>query len=102
VEPDRDSDLCNWIDWIDIGHAARNRVRDLGSGVFVAWRCRLAHRRLALFRRLDGHAGCIRANAATTLAADGGLEAVNGMILFGVSTAYVFAVMQLYWSMLAK
>jgi hypothetical protein len=32
----------------------------------------------------------------------GGLEAVNGMILFGVSTAYVFAVMQLYWSMLAK
>jgi hypothetical protein len=32
----------------------------------------------------------------------GGLEAVNGMILFGVSTAYAFAVMQLYWSMLAK
>jgi hypothetical protein len=32
----------------------------------------------------------------------GGLEAVNGMILFGVSTAYVFAVMQLNWSMLAK
>ena len=32
----------------------------------------------------------------------GGLEAVNGMILFGVSTAYVFAVMQVYWSMLAK
>src|SRR6516164_6291811 len=32
----------------------------------------------------------------------GGLEAVNGMILFGMSTAYVFAVMHLYWSMLAK
>ena len=32
----------------------------------------------------------------------GGLEAVNGMILFGVSTAYLFAVMQVYWSMLAK
>ena len=32
----------------------------------------------------------------------GGLEAVNGMTLFGVSTAYVFAVMQLYWSMLGK
>jgi hypothetical protein len=32
----------------------------------------------------------------------GGLEAVNGMILFGMSTAYVFAVMQLYWSLLAK
>jgi hypothetical protein len=32
----------------------------------------------------------------------GGLEAVNGMILFGVSTAYVFAVMQLNWSLLAR
>ena len=32
----------------------------------------------------------------------GGLEAVNGMLLFGVSTAYVFTAMQLYWSMLAK
>ncbi|WP_198031901.1 ion channel [Bradyrhizobium sp. Ec3.3] len=32
----------------------------------------------------------------------GGLEAVNGMILFGVSTAYLFAMMQVYWSMLAK
>src|SRR6516162_3914280 len=32
----------------------------------------------------------------------GGLEAVNGMILFGVSTAYVFTVMQLYWALLAK
>ena len=71
VEPDRDSDLYNWIDWTDIGHAARNRVRDLGSGVFVAWRRRLANRRLALFHRLDGHARRIRTNAATTLAADG-------------------------------
>src|SRR5262249_3268518 len=32
----------------------------------------------------------------------GALEAANGMLLFGVSTAYVFAVMQVYWSMLAK
>ena len=32
----------------------------------------------------------------------GGLEAVNGMILFGLSTAYVFTVMQLYWALLAK
>ena len=27
----------------------------------------------------------------------GALEAVNGMLLFGVSTAYVFAVMQVLW-----
>jgi hypothetical protein len=30
----------------------------------------------------------------------GALEAVNGVLLFGVSTAYIFAVMQVYWSML--
>jgi hypothetical protein len=38
------------------GRTARNRMRDLGSGVFVGCRSRLAHRGLALFRRLDGHA----------------------------------------------
>jgi hypothetical protein len=30
----------------------------------------------------------------------GALEAVDGMLLFGVSTAYIFSVMQVYWSML--
>lgn len=30
----------------------------------------------------------------------GALEAVDGMLLFGVSTAYTFAVMQSYWPML--
>ncbi|MGB8669553.1 MAG: hypothetical protein WCD29_07260 [Pseudolabrys sp.] len=30
----------------------------------------------------------------------GALEAVDGMLLFGVSTAYLFSVMQVYWSML--
>ena len=32
----------------------------------------------------------------------GALEAANGMLLFGISTAYIFAVMQVYWSMLSK
>jgi hypothetical protein len=32
----------------------------------------------------------------------GALEAAGGMLLFGISTAYIFAVMQLYWSMLSK
>ena len=32
----------------------------------------------------------------------GALEAVDGMLLFGVSTAFVFAVIQAYWSMLAE
>jgi hypothetical protein len=31
----------------------------------------------------------------------GALEAVDGVLLFGVSTAYMFAVMQIYWSLLA-
>ena len=31
----------------------------------------------------------------------GALEAVDGMLLFGVSTASLFSVMQLYWSTLA-
>src|SRR5215475_446169 len=31
----------------------------------------------------------------------GALEAVDGMLLFGVSAAYIFAVMQVYWSVLA-
>ena len=32
----------------------------------------------------------------------GALEAANGMLLFGISTAYIFAVMQVYWSMLSN
>ena len=28
------------------------------------------------------------------------LEAVDGMLLFGVSTAYLFSIMQVYWLML--
>ena len=44
---------------------------DVGSGLFVAWRSRPAHRRLAVFRRLDEHARRLRSDAATTLADDG-------------------------------
>ena len=31
----------------------------------------------------------------------GALESANGMLLFGISTAYIFAVMQIYWPMLS-
>src|SRR5580700_9384587 len=58
-------------DWTGIRRSARNRVWDVGGGVFVAWRSRLAHRRLAVFRRLDEHARRLRSDAATTLADDG-------------------------------
>src|SRR5262249_32728557 len=63
--------ICVRSDWTAIGRAARNRMRDLGSRLFVAWRSRLTHRRLALFRRRDVHARRIRADPATTLADDG-------------------------------
>jgi hypothetical protein len=32
----------------------------------------------------------------------GALEAADGMLLFGISTAFLFAMMQAYWSMLAR
>ena len=32
----------------------------------------------------------------------GALEGANGMLLFGISTAYIFAVMQAYWPLLSK
>ena len=32
----------------------------------------------------------------------GALEAADGMLLFGISTAYIFAVMQVYWPMLSE
>ena len=32
----------------------------------------------------------------------GALEAADGMLLFGMSTAYIFALMQAYWPMLSR
>jgi hypothetical protein len=32
----------------------------------------------------------------------GALEAADGMLLFGISTAYVFTVMQAYWALLSR
>jgi hypothetical protein len=32
----------------------------------------------------------------------GALESVNGVLLFGISTAYIFAVMRVYWPMLYR
>jgi hypothetical protein len=72
VETGRDPHLYKRGDWTGIRRSARNRVWDVGSGLFVAWRSRLAHRRLAVFRRLDEHARRLRSDAATTLADDGG------------------------------
>jgi hypothetical protein len=32
----------------------------------------------------------------------GALEATDGMLLFGISTAYIFTVMQAYWSLMTR
>jgi hypothetical protein len=32
----------------------------------------------------------------------GALETANGMILFGISTAFLFAIMQAYWPLLQR
>jgi len=32
----------------------------------------------------------------------GALEAMDGMLLFGISTAYIFTVMQTYWPLLTR
>jgi hypothetical protein len=32
----------------------------------------------------------------------GALEAADGMLLFGISTAYMFTVMQDYWPLMAR
>jgi hypothetical protein len=32
----------------------------------------------------------------------GALEAMDGMLLFGISTAYVFATMQTYWALMSR
>jgi hypothetical protein len=70
-------------------------VLNLGSGLYVAD---------ALLYSVDSMAtlGASGLTPQRPWQMMGGLEAVNGMILFGLSTAYFFAVMQLYWSMLAK
>jgi hypothetical protein len=32
----------------------------------------------------------------------GALEAMDGMLLFGISTAFIFAIMQAYWSLMTR
>ena len=32
----------------------------------------------------------------------GALEAIDGMLLFGISTAYIFTVMQGYWPLMTR
>jgi hypothetical protein len=32
----------------------------------------------------------------------GALEGTDGMLLFGISTAYIFAMMQAYWSLMTR
>ena len=98
---DPDDDLYSRSDWSAIGCGARNRVRDLGSGVFMAWRARLASRRLALSIDSMSTRGASGLTLERHWQLMGALESVNGMLLFGVSTAWLFTVAQGHWSMIA-
>jgi hypothetical protein len=92
VEPDSYSDLCNRIDWTAVGHAARNRC-----GIWAAaylWLGAVDSPTDALIYSIDSMAtlGASGLTLQRPWQVMGGLEAVNGMILFGVSTAYVVLV----------
>jgi hypothetical protein len=81
--------------------AARDRGHDLGGGICVAERARFA--KDAILYSLDS----MTTRVASGLMLEpqrqmmGALEAANGVLLFGISTAYIFAVLQLYWPMLS-
>ena len=50
----------------------------------------------------DGHARRLGPDVAAALANDGRAGNVDGMLLFGISTAFIFAPLQAFWSMLSR
>ena len=50
---------------------------------------------------IDDNARRVGSEAATALADDGRTGAAGGMLLFGISTAYIFAVMLQWWPVLS-
>jgi len=91
-----DHDWLNRCGRVAFGRAARDRSGNLGNGMLVAWRTPLAWE--ALLYSVDS----ITTRGASGLMLDrswrmmGALEAADGMLLFGISTAFIFGLMQLY------
>ena len=91
-DPDNRNRRCR----VALGCAARDRSWYLGNGILVAWRAPLPQE--ALLYSVDS----ITTRGASGLMLErgwrmmGALEAADGMLLFGISTAFIFAVMQLF------
>ena len=68
----------------------------------MAWRAQLADRRNPLFCRRDEYTRRFGADVEPHWQMMGALEAMDGMLLFGISTAYIFAMMQAYWSLMTR
>src|SRR5262245_23596475 len=100
VEPDRDPDLHNRSNRIAVAmlHGIECVI---WAGAYL-WLGALDSPMDALLYSVDSMS--TRGASGLTLQGPwqlmGPLEAIDGMLLFGVSTAYIFSVMQAYWSML--
>ena len=99
VAPDPDHDLYGRSDWTAIGCGARNRF-----GQRRIYGLALSTPPDAVLFSIDSMS--TRGASGLTLQRHwqlmGALEAINGMLLFGVSTAWLFTVAQGYWWMIAE
>src|SRR5215831_13074898 len=75
---------------------AWDRGRLVGGSLSLAGRTRYTRRSDALFNRFDDHARRLGVNTAPALAGDERIGRRCRRVVFGVSTAYMFFVMQLY------
>ena len=88
MELGRSPDFYERRDGAAVGCSARSGVREIWAAAYL-WlgAIDLPQDALLFSVELDDYARRVRADAATTLADDGALEAVDGVLLFGVSTA---------------
>jgi hypothetical protein len=63
----------------------------------MAWRAWVAGSGDPLLGRFDGHARRVGVTLQPRWQMLGALEAADGMLLFGISTAFIFTVMQYYF-----
>ena len=79
------------------GCTTRNRGGGLGGGVFVAWRAPFAAAAILYSVNSMATRGASELMLQPHWQMMGALEAADGMLLFGISTAFIFTVMQFYY-----
>ena len=72
-------------------------MHDLGVRLRMAWRASISSRCGALFGELHDDAGAADLVLAPEWRMMGAVEAGDGMLLFGISTAFLFYVMLHVW-----